>query len=151
MKNLSFIKQLLIHNNYPPELIEFHIKKRLKKLRHGCNTTTNKNKRNRFICLPYVKELESFINNFFKQHNTNVVYSTKNKLNNIIKLGKDKTKACDNMNVIYKIKCSASYVGQTGRRLNIRIKEHAKKYDMQDDNSSLYIRKIDNNHTIFLT
>ena len=150
-KNLSFIKQLLIHNNYPPELIEFHIKKRLKKLRHGCNTTTNKNKRNRFISLPYVKELESFINNFFKQHNTNVVYSTKNKLNNIIKLGKDKTKTCDNVNVVCKIKCkdcSASYVGQTGRRLNVRIKEHAKKYDMQDDNSSLYIHKIDNNHTI---
>ena len=98
-----------------------------------------------------MKELESFINNFFKQHNTNVVYSTKNKLNNIIKLGKDKTKTYDNVNVVYKIKCkdcSASYVGQTGRRLNVRIKELAIKYDMQDDNSSLYIHKIDNNHTI---
>ena len=113
-KNLSFIKQLLIHNNYPPELIEVHIKKCLKKLRNSCNTTTNKNKTNRFISLPYVKELESFINHFFKQHNTNVVYSTKNKLNNIIKLGKDKTKTCDSVDVVYKINCkdcNASYVG----------------------------------------
>ena len=80
-----------------------------------------------------MKELESFINNFFKQHNTNVVYSTKNKLNNIIKSSKDKTKTCDNVNVVYKINCkdcSTSYVGRTGRRLNVRIKEHAQKYDM---------------------
>ena len=53
----------------------------------------------------------------------------KNKLNNIIKLVKDKTKTCDNVNVVYKINCkdcNASYVGQTGRRLNVRIKEHTK-------------------------
>ena len=45
----------------------------------------------------------------------------------------------------------ASYVGQTGRHLNVRIKEHTKKYDMQDENSSLYIHTIDNNHTIDFT
>ena len=103
----------------------------MKKLRNVCNTTTNKNKTDRFISLPYVKELESFINNFFKQHNTNVVYNTKNKLNNIIKLGKDKTKTCDNVNVVYKINCkdcNATYVGQIGRRLNVRINEHTKKF-----------------------
>ena len=31
-KNITFIKKLLIHNNYPPKLIELHIKKRLKKI-----------------------------------------------------------------------------------------------------------------------
>ena len=57
------------------------------------------------------------------------------------------------MNVVYKISCkdcSASYVGQTGRRLNVRIKEHTKKYNMPDENSSLYIHTIDNSHTIDL-
>ena len=101
-----------------------------------------------------MKKLESFINNFFKQHNTNVVYSTKNKLNNIIKLGKDKTKTRYNVHVVYKINCkdcNASYVGQTGRRLNVRIKEHTKEYNMQDENSSLYIHTIDNNHRIDLS
>ena len=43
-----------------------------------------------FICLPYVKELEDFNKNFSKKYSTKVVYSAKNKLNNIIKLGKDK-------------------------------------------------------------
>ena len=55
------------------------------------------------------------------------------------------------MNVVYKINCKncdAFYVGQRCRRLDVRIKEHTRKYNMQDNNSSLYIHKIDNNHNI---
>ena len=103
--------------------------KRLKKLRNTHNNTPQNNNKQKFVSLIYVKELESFINIFFKKHNINVIYSTKNKLNNIIKLGKDKNQICDNVSVGYKNNCkdcNASYVGQTGRRLNVRIKEHAK-------------------------
>ena len=96
-----------------------------------------------------LKELENFLNIFFKKYKTNIVYSTKNKLNNIIKLSKDNNQICDNGSVVYKINCKdASYVGQTGRRLNVRIKEHAKKYTMKDDNSSLYAHTKDNDHSI---
>ena len=37
------------------------------------------------------------------------------------------------------------------RRLNVRIKEHAKKYTMKDENSSLYTHTKENDHTIDLT
>ena len=53
------------------------------------------------------------------------MYSTKNKLSSIIKLGKDKTDKVNQANVVYKINCkdcSASYVGQTSRRLQVRAK-----------------------------
>ena len=53
--------------------------------------------------------------NYFSQH---PLCNKIAKLNTIIKLSKDTTKICDNVNVVYKIKCkdcSASYVGQTGR------------------------------------
>ena len=79
--------------------------------------------------IPYVKELEHFNNNFFKKYRTKDVYSARNKLNNIIKLGKDKNDKSNNSNVVYKINCNdcnASYVGQTSRRVNVRIKEHIK-------------------------
>ena len=82
------------------------------------------------------------------------MYSTKNKLNNVIKLGKDGNQICDNACIVYKINCkdcNASYVGQTGRRLNVRIKEHAKRYTMKDENSSLYTHTKDNDHNIDLT
>lgn len=55
------------------------------------------------------------------------VYSCHNKLDKIIKTGKDNLERGNVCNVIYKINCndcSASYVGQTKRRLCTRIKEH---------------------------
>ena len=104
-----------------------------------------------FICLPYVKDLENFNNNFFKKYSSKVVYNAKNKLNNIIKLGKDKNEKFNNANVVYKINyndCNASYVGQTSRRVNVRIKEHIKKYTDKDTNSGLFTHTMDNNHLI---
>ena len=95
--------------------------------------------------------LEDFVKNFFRRLNTNVVFSTNNKLNNIIVLGKDKNTKFNNSNVIYKIKgdnCNALYVGQTCRRLGVRIKEHHRKYCEKDKHSSLFIHKIDNNQTL---
>ena len=67
------------------------------------NIVTNNNKC--IISLPFVKELEGFTKNFFKKYSTKVVYSSKNKLNNIIKLGKDKNERCNNANVVYQINC----------------------------------------------
>ena len=82
-----------------------------------------------------------------------MVYSAKNKLNNVIKLSKDKNDKCNNANVVYKINCNdcnASYVGQTSRRVNVRIKEYIKKYTDKDTNSVLFAHTKDNNHLIDL-
>ena len=94
-----------------------------------------------FICLPYVKELWNFNKNFFKKYSTKVVNSAKNKLNNIIKLGKDKNDNSNNANVVYNINCNdcnASFVEQTSRWVNVRITEHIQKYTDKDTNSGLY-------------
>ena len=52
-------------------------------------------------------------------------YRCINKLNKFIKADKDKKDYSDNNNVVYKIQCNncdVSYVGQTKRKLNTRIK-----------------------------
>ena len=149
--NIIFIKNVLKLNNYPLELIEFHINTRLRRINSTKSSQTKSINNKAIISLPYVKELEHFNHNFFKQFSTKVVYSTKNKLNNIIKLGKDKTEKVNQANVVYKINCkdcNASYVGQTSRRLQVRAKEHAKKYKDKDENSGLFLHTKDNNHTI---
>ena len=66
-------------------------------------------------------------------------------------LGKDKTDKVNQANVVYKINCkdcNASYVGQTSRRLQVRAKDHAKKYKNKDQNSGLFMHTQDNNHII---
>ena len=125
--------KLLLNNDYPLNIIEYHINKLLKKIKFNNNNTQNNiqisnnvNKR-RMIVLLFVKEMECVMKNFFKKYNTNVGFSTINKLNSIIILGKDKNVKYNNANVVYKINCNncnASYVAQTSRRLNVRIKEH---------------------------
>ena len=115
-QNILFIKTVLKQNDYPQDIIDLHIKKRIKMIRLREEKNSEKRIENKgFICLPYVKELEDFNNNFFKKYSTKVVYSAKNKLNNIIKLGKDKNEKSNNANVVYKINCNdcnTSYVGQ---------------------------------------
>ena len=87
--NISSIKLLLKDNDYPLTIIEYHIK-RLKKIKFNNNTpqnnaqiSNNVNKK-RMIVLPFVKEMEYVMKNFFKKYNTNVVFSTINKLNSTI-------------------------------------------------------------------
>ena len=107
------------------------------------------------IVLPFFKEMECVMKNFFKKYNTNVVFSTINKLNSIIILGKDKNVKYNNANLVYKINCNncnASYVGQTSRRLNVRIKEH-KKSTVIETKIRLYLRttKIITTQLTFIT
>ena len=50
-------------------------------------------------------------------------------MNNIVKLGKDRTEKRNETSVIYKFncdKCSSVYVGETKRCLKTRINEHRK-------------------------
>jgi len=50
-----------------------------------------------------------------------------NKLSGLIRVHKDTLPNSSKKNVVYKITCKdcdASYVGQTGRKLNTRITEH---------------------------
>ena len=64
-KNITYIKELLLQNNYSQNVIEVYIKKRLSKLFNTHNNVRKNNKKRSFIALPYVKELENFINYFF--------------------------------------------------------------------------------------
>ena len=72
-KNTSFIKLLLKkkNNDYPHDVIEYHVRKRLKKIAFNNNTqhttqmNNNTNKR-RFIVLPLIKEIECSIKNFLR-------------------------------------------------------------------------------------
>ena len=71
----------------------------------------------------------------FQTLNFNVIFKINNKLNNIIVKGKDNLSKSKQHNVIYKINCKSdnckkSYIGQTKRALEIRIKEHRNNYKL---------------------
>ena len=86
--------------------------------------------------------------NFFNKFHTYIIYSAANKFRRFIK---DKRKKGKNTNVVYHIDCNdceATYVGQIGRRLDIRIREHEKRCEIYDNNNALYIHISDTNHNM---
>ena len=73
-----------------------------------------------------------------------------NCMNNFIKTGKNKIKKEEHFNIVYKIIChDYSYVGQTKRKLRMRLKEHIN--DFKNPTNSLSVisyHKLDHDHTI---
>ncbi|KYN19992.1 hypothetical protein ALC57_07763 [Trachymyrmex cornetzi] len=97
-KNIETMINTLLNNGYPLDLIFITINKRIKSLSRK---------------------------NLYK--NFKIAYKPMNKLNSIIKTGKDKFNKMELCNVVYKINClscESSYVGQTKRKVRTRVKEH---------------------------
>ncbi|EZA58152.1 hypothetical protein X777_01880, partial [Ooceraea biroi] len=83
-------------------------------------------------------------------YNFKTIFTIPNKLNQIIKSGKDKIENKDMMGVVYKIdckNCDSCYVGQTKRRLDTRIKEHKADINKDPDFHSVVSKhRLDCNH-----
>lgn len=79
-----------------------------------------------------------------------MAYSGLNKMNNLIKTYKDSLKNINKCNIIYKIdckNCDASYVGQTGRQLQTRVKEHRNHIRWNSTNRSVITdHRLEYNH-----
>ena len=79
------------------------------------------------------------------------MYKTINKFNCLIRLGKDKCKHTEKTNVIYIINCKAcdaTYVGQTSRSFNTRVKEHEADCRHKRNKSANFNHVSNNNHSI---
>ncbi|XP_071652947.1 uncharacterized protein, partial [Temnothorax longispinosus] len=80
--------------------------------------------------------------NYFSNHPRwfEVLYKIPKKLSAVIKRGKDRLTTSKETNVVYQIdceNCEASYIGQTKRHLETRIKEHCNDIKKHDSNLSV--------------
>ena len=166
-KNLNYIQDSLLKNNFPIQFIKKHIKKRIFKIKQDTLNNNNNNNTNnnydinnnnsrplstsfkRSIVLPFVKNLNPLLKNTLKKHNISLINSTANKLNNFIKLGKDKLNVLDNRHAVYKIQCNdclANYVGQTGCSVSRRMMEHKYATSKQDVRSVIAMHCKEKGH-----
>ncbi|KAL6416525.1 hypothetical protein ACFW04_013388 [Cataglyphis niger] len=135
-KNFNFIINILLNNNYPLDFIFLTLHNRLKYLFNNHNKS-NRNpsdeieetiKKEKFFTILYLKQITSFC----------------------IKVHKDQEPKASSSNIIYKINCDncdASYVGQTGRQLQTRIKEHRNHIRRNTSSHSIIIdHRLQHNH-----
>src|SRR5436190_18793427 len=134
-KNFSFVIDVLISNNYPIEFIFETFQKRIKTLIQRTNPRNNIQQAQgmcqgppiSYFTVPYISNLSERFKNITKGIDVRISYFSLNKINNIVRTHKDALPHMSRSNIVYKINCNncdASYVGQTGRQLMTRIKEH---------------------------
>ncbi|KYN08066.1 hypothetical protein ALC62_00911, partial [Cyphomyrmex costatus] len=136
-KNFDMVIKILLKNGYPLDMIFSTIKKRLhKKFEDFKDLTTNDNaniitdgkRRNKYFVIPYIPIISDRIGKFLRDVPfLRMAYRGINKLSRFIKVQKDRLPHHLLNDVVYRIECNdcdCSYVGQTGRSLITRIKEH---------------------------
>jgi len=153
-KNINFIINTFLQNDYPLHFIFDTINLRLKTFVNKRNNThtneennnnnTNKNNNNRikinWFTIPYFPNISEKFRNIIKNHNVKLSFYSLNKLNTIIKAQKDLLPYYCNKNVVYKISCNncnATYIGQTKRKLNTRINEHRNQINSKSSNNTV--------------
>ena len=93
------------------------------------------------ISLPFHEQFFYSCQFALRKFNIRCVPLMSQKLNNIVKLGKDKPEKWMETNIVYKFQCdscSATYIGQTKRNLKKRIDEHKKIFRKIASNSRTF-------------
>jgi len=154
-KNLKFIIETFITNNYPLQFIFETFYMRLKSLfkkrtkKQNLESSEEK-KRNRWFLIPYIKNISDKFKNIVCGLESKLAFFSLNKLDRIIKAKKDCLPLNYNKDIVYKISCKdcdSTYVGQTKRKLNTRLLEHKK--DINKKNGKLSViseHRLGNNH-----
>jgi len=145
IKNISLATKILLDNNYPVDFVFNVFHERIKTLIHRNKSSITPNNNNNsdsgsFFTIPYIPNFSEKFNNVTRPLDVRISYQSLNKLNKIIKVHKDPLPGSSQSNVVYKINCrdcDASYVGQTGRQLSTRVKEHKNHMVRNNPNRSV--------------
>ena len=143
-KNFELIVKILLDNGYPLALIFNTIHSRLKKLinvkRQNPPKCLNNKDDKKYFNFPYISGLSERFSHVIRNKEIILSYTEMNKLRKYIKVHKDRLPNASRKNVVYKISCNnydASCVGQTGRLLSTRVKEHRNHINRKTGQSSV--------------
>ncbi|XP_064482825.1 uncharacterized protein LOC135395309 [Ornithodoros turicata] len=130
----------ILQNGYPVSLLQSVCDKLLRGFK--CQTVTDQegeSRRKKFLVVPYVHSLSHNLKKVGERFGVNVLFSAPFKLSKLSAIVKSPARKpiCDvkhvkpfvscRLGVIYSIplSCGRCYIGQTGRCVNIRLREHA--------------------------
>ncbi|XP_011873332.1 PREDICTED: uncharacterized protein LOC105565077 [Vollenhovia emeryi] len=154
-KNIEYCINVLIENGYPLPLIFKEINRRIRVLhnrKENINTEPDDKPERKIIVLPYIQTISSIAKKHIDRSKFMLGYRCVNRLTKYINTHKDKIERTKETNVVYKIpceECNVSYVGQTKRRLNTRLKEHMNNARLEPSRHSVLTQHMaETNHTM---
>lgn len=151
-KNMILIKKILCINSYPLKLVEKVINDRIVEINGNKDYNKPVFDHKRILLLPYSEELLKKLNVIFKPLDLKIVSTLSNKLGKYFPSSKDRIENSQCSGVVYKIPCSGCdkcYIGQTGRKVEVRLKEHkaSEKNGHKDNVCALARHAYQNKHS----
>jgi len=131
-KEEEHVAKALSKCGYPPwtidrvkqDIVEKSLKDEAKKAK---NTRGN---HKGMVVVPYVKGLSEAFGRILKSRSIVTANRPHRMLRNFVVHPKDKVKDEEKTKLIYRVPCkNSSYVGKTGRKFGLRVKEHKKEVD----------------------
>lgn len=123
---LSHLTQALISNGYSKSNINRVINRLKNKISHNTQDTENEvEATNNRTFLPYIQGTTDRISKILQKHKIRTIFKPPKKIGQLLPNPKDPRAPLSNPGV-YKIPCSCGkvYIGETGRKISTRIKEH---------------------------
>ncbi|XP_011859918.1 PREDICTED: uncharacterized protein LOC105557319 [Vollenhovia emeryi] len=149
---LNHLHRTLTRNGYSSRNINRTINKLTNKESGQNNTTTPETEKEKIkaVVLPYVRGTTDRISRILSKHNIKAIFKPCNKLSQMLPNPKDRRPPLTAPGV-YKVpfSCGKVYIGETGRKISTRIKEHQRctKYG-HFSQSALAEHKIETGHAI---
>lgn len=125
-EEIKYIQEAFSKLAYPLGLL-IKLKNKARKIANRRNDENNNRKKDmRYLTVPNSKEA-MIISNYLRNTNINVVTSTGNRIGELTSKKRPRNEKLMEKSIIYKIPCSGcdkSYIGETGRGLKQRIRDH---------------------------
>ena len=140
----KYLDNVFSKNNYNPDFVKRNAYKN-----NEPNTTNAKPVTTATI--PYIKGTSETIARISQPYNIRVAHKPITTLRQLLTHVKDKDEPNDRQAAVYKIKCcdcQASYIGETGRNLNIGLTEHKRATKNGDVNNHIAEHYLHTNHRI---
>ena len=154
---------------YPAKVIKgvIHSRSNPRPKPNSSGKKSSQKERKTMAVVPYVKGLSEKVQRIFKKHGIHCALKPANTLRSMLVRPKDPRPLLENSDVVYRIpckNCDTPYIGETGRHLKCRIKEHQasvrkvanRKFtrsrkaqaDREENKSALADHAAQTNHTV---
>ena len=107
---------------------------------NNTSTSTDNNKPNATVVIPYIRGTSETIQRIFKPYNIRVAHKPITTLRRLLTNVKDRDDPLNRPGAVYKIACNdcdSIYIGETGRNLKTRLKEHQRATKKNDCNNHI--------------
>ena len=152
---LKHLQKVFTMNDYPPYVVKRCLAKRTDTITDTTEPEPtaepeSTEEKPKFLCLLYVRNLSERIERSCKDLNVKIVFQSHRTMRTILTSVKNKPAEEKVKGVVYQVDCSCgdTYIGETGRTLEVRLMEHMRAVKTQQSTNGIAVHVKETGHDI---